>query len=157
MTADPYRFGCPTRPALPTRVSQAHGQEPSVGALQDDPRVEIPLSDGSSLLGSVTDRHGRMVTLYIETKLEPAEIVAFYERAYAGGGWRPQESAMPYTGIGGLGSCRRRRRARTPEAVRSAGARRSRMRTRHRDRRTILWAPLVGGHKIVRLCCGARA
>lgn len=65
MTADPYRFGCPTRPALPARVSQAHGQEPTVGALQDDPSVELPLPDGSSLLGSVTDRHRRWPRSFI--------------------------------------------------------------------------------------------
>jgi hypothetical protein len=69
--------------------------EAVVGGLPDAPKLDVPLMPGSEILGSVVHKHPAMVSMFIDAKAEPAEIVAFYEREYASRGWRPQLPNVP--------------------------------------------------------------
>lgn len=90
-------------------------QEAVVGALPEDPKVDIPLPAGSTLVGSITSRHGPTVTAYIESALEPQELLAFYESEYAARGWRAQAPAMWSMGGGGYGFMSSQAPTATPE------------------------------------------
>lgn len=76
--------------------------EPVVGGLPDDPKIDAPVIEGGEIVGSIVHRHPPMVTVYIDTTADPEEIVAFYEREYRGRGWRSQVPQEPRMG-GGFG------------------------------------------------------
>lgn len=78
--------------------------EPVVGGLPDDPRIDVPLMPGAEVVGSVIHRHPAMVSVFIDAKVEPVEIIAFYEREYAARGWRPQLPSMPHMQSSGFAS-----------------------------------------------------
>lgn len=84
------------------RAYLGRSQEPIVGALPQEPKLDMPLPAGAELVGSVSHRHPPMVTAYIDSELEPSEIVAFYEREYDGRGWRPQLPNMPQMQMSGF-------------------------------------------------------
>lgn len=77
-------------------------QEPIVGALPEEPKLDMPLPAGAELVGSVLHRHPPMVTAYIDSGLETSEIVSFYEREYDARGWRPQLPNMPQMQMSGF-------------------------------------------------------
>jgi hypothetical protein len=70
-------------------------QDPIVAGLPEDPKIDAPLPPGSELLGSIVRRFPAMVDVFADSGLDPAEIVAFYDREYASRGWRAQSPAMP--------------------------------------------------------------
>lgn len=64
--------------------------EPVVGGLPDEPKLDVPLMPGSEILGSIVHRQPPMVSVYIDADASAEEMLAFYEREYATRGWRSQ-------------------------------------------------------------------
>lgn len=87
------------------RLFRAHFgpmQEPFVGALPSDPKIDAPVPPDATLVGSVVHRHPLSVTVYADTDLAAADVLAFYEREYGARGWRAQKPAMPPMAGGGF-------------------------------------------------------